>query len=109
MAEILESINRFLWGVPTLLLILCVGIYYTLRTGFLQIRALPKAIAQFLGMLGSRKNSRSGNSSYRALCTALAATVGTGNLIGVAGAICLACCLFNAEKHRQYTYARNGF
>ena len=89
MAEILESINRFLWGVPTLLLILCVGIYYTLRTGFLQIRALPKAIAQFLGMLGSRKNSRSGNSSYRALCTALAATVGTGNLIGVAGAICL--------------------
>ncbi len=83
MEVILEQINGFIWGAPALLLILGVGLYLTLRTGFVQIRLLPEALGRFWRMLFG------GGSSFRCLCTALGATVGTGNLIGVAGAICL--------------------
>lgn len=88
MVQILERINGFVWGVPALVLILGVGIYLTVRTGFAQIRLFPKALKAF-GSQFARKKGNDGLSGYRALCTALAATVGTGNLAGVAGAIAI--------------------
>lgn len=89
MLEYLERINRFVWGVPALFMILGVGIYLTIRTGFLQIRILPCAIKRFVKQLRKSNDHESGISSYKAVCTALAATVGTGNLAGVAGAIAI--------------------
>ena len=86
--ELIKTINALVWGAPTLLLILAVGMWLTFRTGFAQITLFPRAWKRFWGMLkGDRQGS--GTSSYRSLCTALGATVGTGNLAGVAGAIAL--------------------
>ena len=89
MTQILEKINGFVWGVPTLLLILGCGVYLTVITGCVQVRFLPKALKNFFGKLLSPIKDNNGISSYQALCTALAATVGTGNLAGVAGAIAI--------------------
>ena len=88
MPRILEAANKIVWGAPALILILGVGLFLTLRTGFVQITLFPRGAARFLKML-RRENRGGGVSSFRALCTALGATVGTGNLIGVAGAIAL--------------------
>ncbi len=88
MIKLLESINGFLWGIPGVCLIICTGVYLTIRTGFAQIRLLPKAFKTLAGHVFT-KNKAEGVSSYQALCTALAATVGIGNLAGVAGAICI--------------------
>lgn len=79
----LERINAFLWGVPVLGLILGTGIWLTWITGFVQVRLFPLACRNFL------RRFRDRDSGFRALCTALAATVGTGNIAGVAGAIAI--------------------
>ena len=79
----LERFNAFLWGVPVLGLILGTGVLLSLGTGFVQVRLLPAAFREFWGRLRRR------DSGFRALCTALAATVGTGNIAGVAGAIAI--------------------
>ena len=84
MEAIFEMINGFVWGLPALVGILGVGIYLTVRTGFVQFRFFPEALGRFLRMFRGRDRS-----SFRSLCTALGATVGTGNLVGVAGAIAL--------------------
>ena len=84
MAQILETINALVWGLPAMAGILGVGIYLTLRTGFVQFRLFPKALKRFFGMFSGKDRS-----SFRSLCTALGATVGTGNLVGVAGAMAL--------------------
>ena len=89
MTKILESVHSLLWGAPALVLILGVGIYLSLRTGFAQITLFPRAVRDFLRKLRFREREEDGVSPFQALCTALAATVGTGNLVGVAGAICL--------------------
>jgi len=86
MADILEAVNRFVWGAPALVMILGVGIWITIRTGFVQVRLFPKAVSRFWGLLWQKDGK---DSSFQALCTALGATVGTGNLVGVAGAICI--------------------
>ena len=88
MHKFLELMNRVVWGAPALVLILGVGIYLTFATGFAQFRLFPRAIRCFFSRFTSHKTDQ-GASSFRALCTALAATVGTGNLVGVAGAISL--------------------
>ena len=89
MTKILQTVNSIVWGAPTLVLILGVGIYLTLRTGFAQITLLPQS-AKLLFRSLSKKDSDNGSvSGFQALCTALAATVGTGNLAGVAGAIAI--------------------
>lgn len=88
MSIILRKMNQFIWGVPTLILILSVGIYLTIRTKFVQFRMFPKAVRSFLASF-CKRNDIDGVSPFRALCTALAATVGTGNLAGVAGAIAI--------------------
>ena len=74
--------------IPAMLLILGVGLYLTVRLGFPQLVLLPRALGLFFRRLVSPEK-KEGVSSFQALCTALAATVGTGNLVGVAGAICL--------------------
>lgn len=84
---ILEKINGFIWGIPTLFLILGVGVYLTVRTRFAQFRLLPKAIKKMIEMITNKNRCSDGVSPFQALCTALGATVGTGNLAGVAGAI----------------------
>ncbi len=85
--DFLEEFNRFLWGIPILLLILGTGIGITYSCRFPQIRYLPRAVRQFWRTLIHREDASDGTSPFRALCTALAATVGTGNIAGVAGAI----------------------
>ena len=87
LAQIVNWINQLIWGFPALLLILGAGLYFTCRLGFLPIRRLPMA----LGNLGRRLRQppEDGVSPFQAVCTALAATVGTGNIAGVAGAIAL--------------------
>lgn len=86
---VLEKINGVVWGIPTLILILGVGVYLTVRTRFAQFRLLPKAIKRLFKMICCGAKSPDGVSPFQALCTALAATVGTGNLAGVAGAIAI--------------------
>lgn len=88
MTNFLSELNGLVWGAPALLLILGVGLYLSLRLGFVQLRLLPRALRLFAAKL-RREDTGRGVSSLQALCTALAATVGTGNLVGVAGAICL--------------------
>ncbi len=89
MTEILEKINAIVWGAPALLGILGVGLYLSIRTGFAQIRLFPRAMTSFVAKLRGRKVEKDGVSPFQALCTALAATVGTGNLAGVAGAMAI--------------------
>lgn len=87
MTKILETVNHLVWGIPTLLLILGVGLWISIRTGWIQLTCFPRALRNFIGKFCASKESSDGISAYQALCTALAATVGTGNLAGVAGAI----------------------
>ena len=89
MGEFLETVNSYVWGIPTLVFILSVGMYFTIQTGFFQFLYLPKSIISFCAKLKPSKRTENGVSPYQALCTALAATVGTGNIAGVAGAITL--------------------
>lgn len=84
MLEILTQINTFVWGPPLLLLLVGTGIYLTIRLHLLQVVNLPSA----LKLIFCAKSDGHGDvSSFKALCTALAATVGTGNIVGVATAI----------------------
>lgn len=89
MAEILEQMNNLVWGIPTLVLILGVGLYLSLRTGFPQVLLFSRSLKSFLTRLRPAKTEPGAVSPFQALCTALAATVGTGNLAGVAGAIAI--------------------
>ncbi len=89
MTELLESVNAIVWGVPALALILGVGLYISFRTGFVQIRLFPMSLREFAAKLKGGGARDGGVSPFQALCTALAATVGTGNLAGVAGAIAI--------------------
>ena len=94
MLQTIEMINKivndFVWGLPAMVCILGVGIYLTIRTNFLQIRKFPYAIKNTLGKLFSKGEAADGAlTPFQAVCTALAATVGTGNIAGVAGAIAI--------------------
>ena len=83
--QILTSIDDFVWGVPLIVLILAVGVFLTIRVKGLQIRLLPRAIKE---LFVNEKSGDSGEvSSFAALCTALSATIGTGNIVGVATAL----------------------
>ena len=88
MTNFLNGLHHTLWGAPTLILILGTGLFLSVRTRFVQLRLLPRSLLQMARSL-RRKPGENGISPFQALCTALAATVGTGNLVGVAGAICL--------------------
>lgn len=85
MEKFLSILYDILWGAPMLALMLVAGIWMSVCTGCAQLRLFPQA----LRFVARHESISSGISPFRALCTALAATVGTGNLVGVAGAICL--------------------
>lgn len=89
MTKILESIHAAVWGAPTLMLILGVGLYLSIRLKLVQLRLLPMAVKAFFQRLRPEAGGDGTVSPFQAMCTALAATVGTGNLVGVAGAICV--------------------
>jgi len=94
MMEIIENVNsvvnNFIWGVPAMLCIFGVGLYLSIRTHFLQIRKFPYAIKTTIGRMFRKRNASDGAlTPFQAVCTALAATVGTGNIAGVAGAIAI--------------------
>lgn len=83
---ILGKIDDFVWGVPLIVLIMAVGLLLTIRSGGIQFRKLGKA---FKFAFSKQSSSEEGEvSSFGALCTALSATIGTGNIVGVATAIC---------------------
>ena len=83
-------LNSFIWGVPAMVCILGVGLYLSFRTGFLQIRKFPYALRCTIGRMFKKKEASDGAiTPFQAVCTALAATVGTGNIAGVAGAIAI--------------------
>lgn len=87
MIDILNDVSSFVWGPPLLILIVGTGIYLTLRLGFLQIRALPLALVNAFSPKKQDKVSQGDISHYQALTTAMAATIGTGNIVGVATAV----------------------
>ena len=94
MYEIINSVNtalnNFIWGVPAMVCILGVGLYLTVGSGFIQVRKFGYAMKQTIGKVFSKKASADGSiTPFQAVCTALAATVGTGNIAGVAGAIAI--------------------
>ena len=83
-------VNNFIWGVPAMICIIGVGLYLSIRTNFLQIRKFPYAMKVTLGRMMKKKEASDGAlTPFQAVCTALAATVGTGNVAGVAGAIAI--------------------
>ena len=94
MLQIIENVNNvvnnFIWGVPAMVCIIGVGLYLSLRTGFIQVRKFGYALKCTIGRMFKKKEASDGAlTPFQAVCTALAATVGTGNIAGVAGAIAI--------------------
>ena len=94
MLEIIKSVNsvvnNFIWGVPAMICIIGVGLLLSVRTKFLQIRKFPYAMKHTIGKIFDKKDASDGAMTpFQAVCTALAGTVGTGNIAGVAGAIAI--------------------
>lgn len=84
-SNVLTKIDDFVWGIPLIVLILAAGIFLTIRLKGLQITKLPMAIRH---IMANEKSGEHGEvSSFGALCTALSATIGTGNIVGVATAL----------------------
>jgi len=85
-----NAVNNFVWGVPAMVLIIGVGLYLTLRLRFVQIRKFGLSMKETIGKIFSKTESKKGSiTPFQAVCTALSATVGTGNIAGVAGAIAI--------------------
>lgn len=84
------AINGFVWGVPAMICIIGVGLVLSIRTNFIQIRKFGHALKMTIGRIFEKKEASDGTMTpFQAVCTALAATVGTGNIAGVAGAIAI--------------------
>ena len=84
------AVNNFVWGVPAMICIIGVGLLLSIRTRFVQIRKFPYAMKATIGKVFKKSEAKSGSiTPFQAVCTALAATVGTGNIAGVAGAIAI--------------------
>ena len=83
-------VNNFIWGVPAMICIIGVGLYLSIRMGFIQIRKFTYAMKVTIGRIFRKREASDGAlTPFQAVCTALAATVGTGNIAGVAGAIAI--------------------
>ena len=94
MLQLIESVNsavnNFIWGVPAMICIIGVGLYLSIRMRFIQLRKLPLALRETIGKVFHKKEAAKGSlTPFQAVCTALTATVGTGNIAGVAGAIAI--------------------
>lgn len=94
MLETVEAINKtlndFIWGVPAMVMIIGVGLLLSFRTGFIQIRKFKDSLKNTIGRMFEKNAAKEGSlTPFQAVCTALSATVGTGNIAGVAGAIAI--------------------
>lgn len=89
-ASINKVVSDFIWGVPAIVCIIGVGLLLSIRTNFIQVRKFGLALKNTIGKIFSKNASKEGSMSpFQAVCTALAGTVGTGNIAGVAGAIAI--------------------
>ena len=94
MLQAIESVNavvnKFIWGVPAIVCIIGVGLYLSIRLKFIQIRKFSLALKNTIGKIFDKAEAKDGSMTpFQAVCTALSATVGTGNIAGVAGAIAI--------------------
>lgn len=81
-------INSYIWGIPSMIFILGIGIFFTIKCNYIQIIKFPHAMKMTLGKIFTKQEkTKDGITPFQAVCTALAATFGTGNIAGVAGAI----------------------
>ena len=88
--KINQAVNGFIWGVPAMICIIGVGLLLSVRTRFIQVRKVGAALKNTIGKIFDKTQAKDGSMSpFQAVCTALAGTVGTGNIAGVAGAIAL--------------------
>ena len=88
--KINQAVNGFIWGVPAMICIIGVGLLLSVRTRFIQVRKVGAAMKNTIGKIFDKTQAKDGSMSpFQAVCTALAGTVGTGNIAGVAGAIAL--------------------
>lgn len=87
MTRFICTVNDIVWGAPALILMLSVGVFLSIRTRWVQFRLFPSAFRNLIASCSIKKHTSDGISGFQALCTALGATVGTGNIVGVAGAI----------------------
>ena len=88
MLTVVQTINSYLSDYVLVILLILVGVWYTIRTGFIQIRCFGEGMRKVFGNLTlSGKKHEKGMSSFQALATAIAAQVGTGNIVGASGAI----------------------
>ena len=84
---IVQTINAYLSDYVLVILLILVGLWYTIRTGFIQIRCFGEGLRSVFGNLSlNGKKHEKGMSSFQALATAIAAQVGTGNIVGASGA-----------------------
>ena len=89
-ANINRVVNNFIWGVPAMICIIGVGLYLSIRTRFIQLRKFGYSMRCTIGRIFKKREAADGAiTPFQAVCTALAATVGTGNIAGVAGAIAI--------------------
>ena len=91
LTSIHSAVNHVVWGPPMLVLLLGTGVYLTVRLGFFQLRRFPMILRRTVGSLFGRGRSKASRdlTPFEAVSTALASTVGTGNIAGVTGAIFL--------------------
>ena len=88
--KINQAVNGFIWGVPAMICIIGVGLLLSVRTRFIQVRKFGAALKNTIGKIFDKTQAKDGSMSpFQAVCTALAGTVGTGNIVGVTGAIAL--------------------
>ena len=89
-ANINNAINGFVWGLPMLVLLMGAGLFLSLRTGFVQFRKFGHAMKNTIGKIFQKTEAKAGSvTPFQAMTTALAATVGTGNIAGITWAVTL--------------------
>jgi len=89
-ANVNSAVNNFIWGVPAMICIVGVGIFLSVKTHFIQVRKFGISMKRTIGKIFDKKDASDGSiTPFQAVCTALAGTVGTGNIAGVAGAIAI--------------------
>ena len=87
LAKAVQTVNAYLSDYVLIILLLGIGIFYSVKTRFVQVRCFGEGLKQVFGGLGKGKGGAGGMSSFQALATAIAAQVGTGNIVGACGAI----------------------
>ena len=87
--RIVSAVNEVVWSPLLVALLIFAGVYFSIRTGFVQVRRFPLLVKSLFAKSNRSKTERKGMSSFEAFCVALSGRVGTGNIVGVATAIAL--------------------